>query len=517
MAVTETEQEKRLNYIRSQVLRKFPLLGVTMSTLKTEVAVGIETAETDGETVYFSPQFMDRLSDEEAMFVYAHEVMHVAFNHLVRSKGHRHELWNRATDAVINQILKSENLPLAENGVDIAEAINHSAEEMYEKLLKEREEKKQQQAQQNGKGQSQRGESQKGAAEPQQGDADDDEENDDENEQVGHDSHKMWKKAIEKAEKEQQRQQQKEAEPQSIFDKMKDMLKKKKEEAESKEEGNDGGSSSDSLPQSGTRRPRTFADDNDFEKAFSQQNSRERKEMAEKIRRELERRKNFAMRAHAEAENYSLGQVGSAEAVLDWKKVLKKSIEEEEDRWSYRRSGADNDYMARVEELEDENRAETEVMLDVSGSVDEKLLREFLRQLKPIIKSSKLKVGCFDEYFYGLNEVKTDADIDNFKITARSQWTENWDLAVRSFSRKKEINKIVFTDGYPCPGNMPKEDLKNANVIWLVYGNRNFHPVCGKVIQVDRRQITQHYSRSSSRGLERGDCPSLRAPERDGR
>ena len=48
---------------------------------------------------------------------------------------------------------------------------------------------------------------------------------------------------------------------------------------------------------------------------------------------------------------------------------------------------------------------------------------------------------------------------------------------------------MVFTDGEPYPGNMPKEDLKNENVIWLVYGNKNFKPCCGKVIQINENQI----------------------------
>ena len=171
---------------------------------------------------------------------------------------------------------------------------------------------------------------------------------------------------------------------------------------------------------------------------------------------------------------------------------MKKSIDKERDRWSYRRASAENDYMARVEELEDEGRPDTEVMLDVSGSVNILLLREFLRQLKPLLKSSKLKVGCFDEFVYDFKEIKTKEDIDHFQITAKSQWTENWDAAVRAFSKKREVNKIVFTDGYPCPGTMPKEDLKGKNVIWIVYGNKYFNPCCGKVIQVSKRQLQSY-------------------------
>ena len=139
--------------------------------------------------------------------------------------------------------------------------------------------------------------------------------------------------------------------------------------------------------------------------------------------------------------------------------------------------------------------------MDVSGSVDERLLREFLRQLKPLLKSSKLKVGCFDEFVYPFEEIKTQEDIDNFEITSTSEWTENWDAAVRAFSKKKEVNKIVFTDGYPCPGTMPGEDLKGKNVIWIVYGNEDFNPCCGKVIQVKEQQLRScMYKMMHSRG-----------------
>lgn len=100
-----------------------------------------------------------------------------------------------------------------------------------------------------------------------------------------------------------------------------------------------------------------------------------------------------------------------------------------------------------------ENEAETEIMIDVSGSVDLDLVKAFLRD---------------------------------------SAWTENWDLAVRSFTKRSEINKIVFTDGEPCSGTMPKDDLKRENVvIWLVYGNRDFKPCCGKVIHITERQLEQ--------------------------
>lgn len=187
-----------------------------------------------------------------------------------------------------------------------------------------------------------------------------------------------------------------------------------------------------------------------------------------------------------------------------------KRIEKTETIWSQRRSIAENNYAYRLEGNDIEDEAESEVMIDVSGSVDLRLVKSFLRQLKPLLEQSKLRVGCFNEQFWGFVDIKNEKEIDNFTIPrgarGRSAWTENWDLAVRSFTKKREINKIVFTDGYPCPGIMPKEDLKRENIIWLVYGNKDFKPCCGKVINITERQLEQLHQvdkRSTMDDIER--------------
>lgn len=430
-------QNEDIEYVRSRVLAKFPLLGTTMARLKTVAAQIIydetlDTAATDGKTVYYNPNWFMELPDDEKVFVYAHEVMHVAFNHILRSGGRNHKIWNQATDAVINQILKSENLPMPENGVDIAEAIQHSAEEMYEKLMQENKNNQNNQ-----------------------------------NEQAGHDNHNIWKKALQRAEKENANQQ-----------------------------NQDKGNPSNQAPENQSETDKKNSpNDSENEKNFPSENQRTRAQRAAQAQHALNTAKNYAMNQAARDSTRAFGPVGESDAVVDWRRLLKKTLEEEQDKWSYRRSDEDNDFMARVEELDDEERADTEVMLDVSGSVSVSFLREFLRQLKPLLKNGKLRVGCFDERFYGLKEVKTNADIDNFKITAKSQWTENWDLAVKSFSKKPDVNKIVFTDGWPRPGVMPDANTRNIrNLIWLVYGNRDFHPICGRVIQVDPCTIRNNFT-----------------------
>ena len=106
-------------------------------------------------------------------------------------------------------------------------------------------------------------------------------------------------------------------------------------------------------------------------------------------------------------------------------------------------------------------------------SVD--LLKNFLREVKNILKNSKIKVGCFDTRFYGFEEIKTMEDIENFKF--RGFGGTDFNAAVNAFTKRVD-NRIVFTDGYaPMPD-------KKVKAIWLVYGDGSIKPDGGKVIHI---------------------------------
>jgi len=593
-------QQDEIRYIKEQILVKFPLLGVDMMNTPIIPSNVVETAATDGKNIVYSPIFFNGLTNSQKQFIIAHEVLHIAFNHILRSKDRNPKLWNIATDAVINQILIHEQLPIVEGGVNIPAAINHSAEEMYEMLLRKKEQYDQMQnqadsqssaeqngqqqqnqansqssAEQNGQQQQNQANSQSSAeqndqqqqnqadsqssagqngqqqqnqadsqssagqnGQQQQNQADSQssaEQNGQQNqggqsgsqtddwddsgidwgntsEQVGHDSHEIWKEAVREAElKEQQKQDQ--ANKKKLWDKIKDALKQAEEQDQNSTEQNTAQDIMNKIKsaleqeQSNDKGHKPVekgkledsADEqmNSYEKGFIDKNREKRREIASNIRQELREK----VKAFKDNNDYiTVGSIGNpTNQVVNWKTLLKKSFDEERDRWSYRRSGAENDYMARVEELEDENRPDTEVMLDVSGSVNIHLLREFLRQLKPLLKTSKLKVGCFDERFFGFQEIKNEKDIKNFRLPAGSGNGTDLDLPVRYFTKKKEINKIVFTDGYSW--SMPKYDLKNVNVIWIVYGDKDFNPCCGKVIQVS---VSQFQSYLNNQNIERG-------------
>lgn len=485
--------------VKRKMLVKYPRFGneIAVANIEFKDNLPFHTVATDGKNIYVDSNYFERLNEDDRLFIIAHEIMHIKFMHMYRlidkdGKKRDPELWNIATDAIINANLERDGFTIIAGDVNMPEALNYSAEEFYQILLEEKE-KQQKEQEQNGQGnqeqnqgnsgeQSQDGENkdgnqndvsnqnkQNGNQEGEQGqdknpsDGDGEgkgEKDGEENEQPSHqgDDHSLWEEAF-------RNQQQGQKQKSSSQMQKKDGAEKQKV--------------IDEQPQM------------DFDERSEFEDNRQEKRERFKARRE---KTEHDIRGTQEGA-IELGSIGESKEAIDWKVLLRREVEKTETIWSQRRSIAENNYAYRLEENDIEDEAETEIMIDVSGSVDLDLVKAFLRQIKPILKQSKLKVGCFNEKFLGFVDIKNVRDIDNFTIPrgARgdSAWTEDWDLAVRSFTKKREINKIVFTDGYPCPGTMPKEDLKRENIIWLVYGNKNFNPCCGKVINITERQLEQ--------------------------
>lgn len=443
---------------KRKMLAKYPRFGSEIAVANIEFKDNLKyhTAATDGKNIYVDPNYFADLSENDRLFTIAHEIMHIKFMHMYRLKDKSGvkrdpELWNIATDAIINANLERDGFTIKEGYVNMPEALDYSAEEFYQKLLQEKEKKEQEQDNEN----SEQTENQ----------------NSDEGKSQG-DDHSLWEEAF----KEQQNSQKK--------------GQRQDENSQKQEQGQE-------QEQTGEEHTNIDFD----EKGEFEDNRKEKREKFKSRREKTEKDIRSTDKGTIE-----LGNIGKSKEEIDWKLLIRKEIEKSETIWSQRRSIAENNYAYRLEENDIEDDAETEVMIDVSVSVDLELVKSFLRQLKPLLKQSKLRVGCFNEKFWGLVDIKNVKDIDKFTIPREargySAWTEDWDLAVRSFTKKREINKIVFTDGYPCPGTMPKEDLKRENVIWLVYGNEEFEPCCGKVINITKRQLEQIHQIDKNTSME---------------
>ncbi len=473
------KMEKMLYDTKKLMMLRYPRFASEIASAKIEYRddLGIPTAATDGKNIYIDPNFFASRSESDRLFIIAHELMHIKFAHAFRledKNGVRRDprIWNEATDAINNANLERDGFTIAEGFVNRPEALKYTAEEFYQILLEEKKAKESEQQnnsdqeeQENSKSQEQSG-GQSGENSHSQDNSNNQENqsssdlNNDKSQYMG-DDHSLWEEAFEK-----RKHGDKSANHNNTSQECDEQLEEKME-------------------------PIHFNEKEEF--------SLNREERKAKAKEKLERMKKDILSTSSFSEKTNLGPVGKSVEEFDWRLLLRREVEKTETIWSQRRSIAENNYAYRLEENDIDDEAETEVMIDVSGSVDLDLVRAFLRMLKPILKESKLKVGCFNEKFWGMTEIHNVSDIDNFEIPAGARensyaWTEDWDLAVRSFTKKREINKIVFTDGDPCPGTYPKEDLKNENVVWLVYGNKNFNPCCGTVIQISSRQLENLYN-----------------------
>jgi len=148
-----TEDKKR-EYVRRLILSRIRLLndngffGLLLMHAQFALDIEIETAATDGEKIFFSPDFMDELSDSELDFVLMHEIMHVALRHCIRTGDRDPFLFNIACDIVVNSnILLSNNndrksITIKKYGEsmhlapDNKEGYEYTVEEVYEMLLK---------------------------------------------------------------------------------------------------------------------------------------------------------------------------------------------------------------------------------------------------------------------------------------------------------------------------------------------------------------------------------------------
>lgn len=475
--------------LKRKMLVKYPFFGSVVASVDYKENTNIPTVGTDGKTIYYNPEYLEGLSIEEQTFIFAHEVCHIAFNHILRSEGKEPKLWNMATDGVINQFLKQDGLKMVHGGVDMAEAINYDAEQLYEKLLQEKQQN--QQKQQTGQGNSQNqqgnqqqsGSSSQGGNDQQQaqsqqqsssgggnlqeqekqsqeqngGESGEDSQEEKTKSDVGHDTHSMWADAVKKYKEQQRKSESKE----SLLDKMlgKGKTDKEKSELENKQ---------DELEEMG-------------EKDAFTKNVQDRKKQLDELKEEISKQASQAGTS-TNRDIRTVNDIGTAKPIVDWRYVLREAIKYDVD-WSYKNATVEDGIV--VANLEEQPMPETEIVLDTSGSINEVLLKNFLRECKNILQHSRLKVGCFDTEFYGFQEIRTEEDIEDMEFIGGGG--TDFDVAVGAFSRRVE-NKIIFTDGEASMPDMP------LDAIWIVFGDERINPKGGKVINITPEQLDRLYS-----------------------
>lgn len=118
--------ETKLVRAKFNLFKKYPFFGILLQKMKTvpvtpeEVkSYGIETMAVDNfKNIFINTNFVvNVLSDDEVMGVLAHEVMHIATMTFSRQRGRDMQLWNIATDYIMNRDLLIQGIALPKLGL----------------------------------------------------------------------------------------------------------------------------------------------------------------------------------------------------------------------------------------------------------------------------------------------------------------------------------------------------------------------------------------------------------------
>ena len=416
--------EFNLEKVKDRLLVKFPAFASTIINAK-YYSTNVPTLCTDGKNIYYNPIFLNNLSFDEQLFCLAHEICHICSNHIMRSKDKNQKIWNIATDAVINMLLKEEGLTLPQTVIQIEDAINYSAEEYYDILLKQQ------------KAQNQNNENQSDG----QNQSTDETKDANFNTPSNVDDHSIWQEAVKKA---------------------------------SENQTND----KNSNIQENSDQNNQNENDNPNEQELFSKNRQQKIENLKKLRNEIFKQSMQAS-TDTNSKSFILDEVGKNKQLIDWRTLLKKQINI---KLSWDTSTFEVDHGVLINPLRKRSYPKTEILLDTSGSISYKLLKNFLRECKYILHHSEMWVGCFDTKFYGFHKINNEKDIENMTFVGRGE--TDFSVAINSFSKRVE-NKIIFTDGKAW---MPEE---KADIIWIVFGNEEIEPNGGKVIYIDINDLNK--------------------------
>ena len=125
--------------LRSSMLRlrsRTPFFGTLALYARFLEAPDIPTAATDGQDVYYNPDFILSLPPAHLDGVLVHEVLHAALDHVFR-RGSRDALqWNQAADIVVNGLIADAGLSLPDGALRDSALERFSVEEVYATIVR---------------------------------------------------------------------------------------------------------------------------------------------------------------------------------------------------------------------------------------------------------------------------------------------------------------------------------------------------------------------------------------------
>ena len=131
------DADKKIAKAKTYLILKHPFYGSTLLSSVVREDNTVQTMATDGSSIFWNRAFVDSITEQEVVGVFAHEVLHILFKHALRMRGRVHQLWNIACDYAINHILKRGDFTLPEGALFKDEYSTFTAETIYNKIRKD--------------------------------------------------------------------------------------------------------------------------------------------------------------------------------------------------------------------------------------------------------------------------------------------------------------------------------------------------------------------------------------------
>ena len=161
------------------------------------------------------------------------------------------------------------------------------------------------------------------------------------------------------------------------------------------------------------------------------------------------------------------------EPKMDWRQLLRMNIQSIlKSNFSFSRPNRKSQHSGAI--LPGMTNDETiDVSIDMSGSISDKMAKDFLSEVKGIMDEYadfKLNLWCFDTEVYNYVQFTGDTadEISNYECCGGggTDFDANYDFMKNEGIEPKKF--IMFTDGYPC-GSWGDEDY--CDTLFVIHGN----------------------------------------------
>jgi predicted metal-dependent peptidase len=165
------------------------------------------------------------------------------------------------------------------------------------------------------------------------------------------------------------------------------------------------------------------------------------------------------------------------EPQMDWRQLLRMNIQSIlKSNFSFTRPNRKSQHCGAVlPGMMNEETIDVSVAIDMSGSISDKMAKDFLSEVKGIMdeyKDFKLDLWCFDTRTYNYAKFSGDTadEIMDYKVKGGggTDFDVNWDFMKEQGIEPKRF--IMFTDGYPC-GSWGDENY--CETLFVIHGNES--------------------------------------------